>query len=238
MAEFINTVDVIGDDALTDSIIDRSITEFKDNIITKLGDRAFCDCAALTDVDLPAVTSIGESAFWNCTNLKSVSMAELPSIVESMFKSLKNLSSVDFPAATSIRDYAFQGCSNLTSVNFPVATSMGYASFHSCSNLTSVNFPVATSIDGAVFYGCSNLTAVILRNTAQVCTLGHTGALANTPIKSGTGYIYVPRCLLSDDDASKDYRRATNWSTFTTFRALEDYTVDGTTTGELDPTKI
>ena len=32
---------------------------------------------------------------------------------------------------------------------------------------------------------------------------------------------------------------ATNWSTYAAqFRALEDYTVDGTTTGELDETKI
>jgi hypothetical protein len=31
----------------------------------------------------------------------------------------------------------------------------------------------------------------------------------------------------------------TNWTTFSAqFRALEDYTVDGTTTGELDESKI
>lgn len=35
------------------------------------------------------------------------------------------------------------------------------------------------------------------------------------------------------------YKAATNWSTYATqFRALEDYTVDGTITGELDSTKI
>jgi hypothetical protein len=34
----------------------------------------------------------------------------------------------------------------------------------------------------------------------------------------------VPKALLSDDDATKDYRRATNWSTFANqFRAIEDY---------------
>jgi hypothetical protein len=53
------------------------------------------------------------------------------------------------------------------------------------------------------------------------------------------GYFYVPRALLSDDDATKDYRRATNWATYASqFRALEDYTVDGTITGDLDPNKI
>lgn len=35
------------------------------------------------------------------------------------------------------------------------------------------------------------------------------------------------------------YKAATNWSTYADqIRALEDYTVDGTTTGALDETKI
>ena len=53
------------------------------------------------------------------------------------------------------------------------------------------------------------------------------------PIMKGEGYIYVPRALVDS------YKVATNWSSWATqFRALEDYTVDGTTTGELDETKI
>jgi hypothetical protein len=54
-----------------------------------------------------------------------------------------------------------------------------------------------------------------------------------TRIEKGTGYIYVPADLVDS------YKAATNWSTFAAqFRALEDYTVDGTITGELDITKI
>lgn len=35
------------------------------------------------------------------------------------------------------------------------------------------------------------------------------------------------------------YKADTNWSTYAAqFRALEDYTVDGTITGELDESKI
>ena len=53
------------------------------------------------------------------------------------------------------------------------------------------------------------------------------------PIASGAGYIYVPAALVDS------YKVATNWSTYAAqFRALEDYTVDGTTMGELDPNKI
>lgn len=50
---------------------------------------------------------------------------------------------------------------------------------------------------------------------------------------SGTGYIYVPA-------ASVDvYKNVGGWKAYAAqFRALEDYTVDGTITGELDESKI
>ena len=83
---------------------------------------------------------------------------------------------------------------------------------------------------------------VSLSNSSMFDTCYHiSGKVSSTynPTGAKDGYIYVPRALLSDTDETKDYRRATNWSTFATqFRALEDYTVDGTTTGELDPNKI
>ena len=126
---FVNTVDVIGDTALTNRIIDRSITEIADNL----------------------VTSIGENAFYGC------------------------------------------------------------------SKLTTANFPVATIIGGAAFYGCSALTALILRS-ATMCKLNDTSAFSNTPIASGTGYIYVPRALVDS------YKAAAKWSTYANqFRAIEDY---------------
>ena len=73
----------------------------------------------------------------------------------------------------------------------------------------------------------TNTKRLILRSNSVV-TLG-----GKSNIISTTGHIYVPRALV------EDYKVATNWSNFATqFRALEDYTVDGTITGELDETKI
>ena len=138
---------------------------------------------------------------------------------------------------TSIGTYAFSGCLQLTAADFPVATSIGNSAFRNCSKLTAADFPAATSIGSYAFRDCSKLTVFVLRSEVVV-TLSNKNALSNTPIASGTGYIYVPRALLSDTDETKDYRRATNWSTYAnSFRALEDYTVDGTVTGELDPAK-
>ena len=155
------------------------------------------------------------------------------SIRDYAFCLCKSLTSVHFPAATSICNSAFNECINLTSAEFPVATSIDEYAFSGCSSLASADFPAATSIGGFAFGGCSNLTSLILRVTTQVCTLSNTNAFNNTPIKSGTGYIYVPAALIDS------YKTATNWTTYANqFRALESYTVDGTTTGELDPTKV
>ena len=72
---------------------------------------------------------------------------------------------------------------------------------------------------------------LILRNTSGVCTLDM--RIYNSAIESGTGYIYVPSALIDS------YKTAKNWSSHAAqFRALEDYTVDGTVTGAIDETKI
>ena len=151
MSVFVNTVDSIGDEALTNSIIDRSITEIRDNY------------------------------------------------------------------ATSIGEYAFYNCPKLTTAVFPAATSIGGYAFSNCFSLTTADFPAATSIGNMAFYSCSKLTALILRS-GTMATLNGAYALNNTPINSGTGYIYVPSALVDS------YKAASNWSTFANqFRAIEDY---------------
>ena len=66
----------------------------------------------------------------------------------------------------------------------------------------------------------------LILDSDTVCTAG--GTLAQCP-----PYVYVPAALV---DA---YKSATNWSANAAkFRALEDYTVDGTISGDLDDAKI
>lgn len=140
MADFINTVDLLGDKVVADSILDRSITEFKDDTVTVIGQGAFYHAAKLTIVDVPSVTQIY----------------------------------------------------------------------------------------GQAFYGAGNLTALILRSETM-CKLGSTNAFTSSKVR-----YYVPSALISE------YRVETNWSSSPadSFRALEDYTVDGTIYGDLDESKI
>ena len=99
-------------------------------------------------------------------------------------------------------------------------------------------------INSRMFGSSSSLKSVVLRR-GSIVNLAKTDAFAGCYHFDGTvhatynpnglkdGYFYVPRALI------EDYKVATNWTTFADqFRALEDYTVDGTTTGAMDWDKI
>lgn len=216
MAEFINTIDLLGDDAVVDGIIDKTIMEFKDNVITIVEQYAFSRCANLRIVDLPNVTTANSYAFEACTSLTEINIPKCSSAARSIFNSCTSLKKIVLPAVTSI-------------IN-ETASNTGYLA--GCTSLEYVDMLVITSIGGRCFNGCTALTTLAIR-TNTVASLVSTNAFSNTPIAKGTGYVYVPRSLVDS------YKAATNWSTYANqFRAIEDYTVDGTITGELDETKI
>lgn len=91
---FINTVDSVGDKALADSIINRSITELNCNITTGIRQYAFRACAALEKVSFPSVTSIALGAFWQCTALTRA----------------------EFESTVAFANNAFYGCTALTAL--------------------------------------------------------------------------------------------------------------------------
>lgn len=218
--------------------------------VTEIGIQSLYSCKKLTRANFPNATVIGTEAFFYCDKLASINAPNATSIDSIAFKGCKELESVDFPNITLIKNSTFYECVKLKSVKFPRVKTVDYNAFYDCYELTIADFPVLTSLGSGMFGYCYSLKSVILRSETM-CALSNVsafnkchhilGAVDSTYNPNGDkdGYFYVPRALLSDDDATKDYRRATNWSTFATqFRALEDYTVDGTITGDLDPTKI
>lgn len=182
------------------------------------------------------VTTIGASAFRGLTKLNSVSFPNVTTVDNNAFQECYDnnygnpigLNSVNLPVVTTIGESAFNNCRALkAAIVLPAVSSIGYQCFYQCINLTTVDLPVAITIAGRAF-DASKLTALILRSASGACALDNTNALANTPIASGTGYIYVPQALLAT------YATATNWSTYASqFRPLEDYTIDGTITGAI-----
>ena len=202
-----------------DGIVARTIMTYTNNRVQFIGAYALCNCSKLTSVDFPAATTIGDSAFSSCSALTNVALPAAITIRSYAFSSCSNLTSIALPAATTIGSSAFSSCSKLTSVDFPAATTIGNSAFYGCSKLTSVDFPAATTIGNSAFYGCSKLTSVVLRKTDTICELSGTSVFNNTPIKSGTGYIYVPDALVDQ------YKAATNWSTYAAnIKPLSEYT--------------
>lgn len=103
----------------------------------------------------------------------------------------------------------------------------GYA-FQSCARLHTVDLTAVESIGSDAFKATNKLETVIIRSR-KVPTIPSWTVFQYW----GNGYIYVPKDLI------EAYKTGTNWSSWANyFRALEDYTIDGTITGELDPTKI
>jgi hypothetical protein len=177
-------------------------------------------------------------------------------IKEYKFYKMTEFISISIPnSVTMIQDYAF-AYTNIKTIELSVnLKSIGSGAFVS-TDFESIKIPPGvTKISGLLFqmarlqhadipngvetiqYGafaqCNNLTSLILRRTSSITTLENTYAFDSTGISAQNGYIYVPQSMLTS------YQNATNWSVYASqFRALEEYTIDGTINGELDNSKI
>lgn len=164
------------------------------------------------------------------------------SIRGNTFRDRNNLKEIKLPNCTTLLSGGSQAtsCNMLKKVYFPKVNSGTYAyGFQECPKLVFADIGWVNALEAAVFNNCKSLIAVIIRGDS-VSKLSQTGVFGGTKYAtSGAGgaYVYVPRNLISS------YQTATNWSTLYAahsdmFRALEDYTVDGTTTGEIKESLI
>ena len=196
---------------------------------------------------------VGENGTHDATEYSSVTVA-VPPPDDPLFTMYceGNLTEINNDSVTRISNSAFSSNSYITKLNLPSVTFIGEYGFSHCRNLSEVNIPNVTALKNQALYRCplskldlhravtiysdalngTNLTTLILRSTSY-STLDSSGAINGTPISKGTGYIYVPSTMI------EYYKVRQNWKYHAAqFRALEDYTVDGTITGELDETKI
>lgn len=100
MAMIVPTVDSVGDAALTNSIIDKSIAEIQDDLVTDIREHAFYNCTALKKAVFGSVSDVDDRAFDGCTALTTV----------------------DFHTSTPFGDYVFNNCSALTALILRGAT--------------------------------------------------------------------------------------------------------------------
>ncbi len=145
-----------------------------------------------------------------------------------VFNGNKTITSISFPNATKVGMYCCYNAKNLTHANLPKATTIGSYAFAD-ANLSYFDTS-ATVIHGNTFRNNANLRHLFLRRSDAICKLVDMNAFEGTPFAITFGNVYVPRDLL------ETYPSATNWSGLYTiiWEAIEDYTVDGTITGDID----
>lgn len=196
---FVSAVEAIetGEDNMV-KYIQGELTELVDRKITSIGQWfLFYRNEVITKVDLPNVQGeCNSSAFYDAAGLKTCYL----------------------PRASALGSSCFFSCSKLADTDFSSVETIGQNCFQSCTSIVRLDFPCLTQINGSYnFYGCNKLKTLILRSSTMV-TLDNVNAFNNTPIASGTGYIYVPADLVSI------YQADSVWSTYADqFRAIEDY---------------
>ena len=182
---------------------------FARDISFRQGLPSFANCTSLEKITFPeGVTALGSFAY---TALKSIDCGSATKI--SSFNYCRQLEQISFPNVTS--GGGFQYCEKLEQVNFPKLENVGTQCFW-YSGLKKADFGSLSSIGNLAFWATPLETLIIRRET--LCTLTGTRALGNTPISSGSGYVYVPSALVNT------YKAATNWTAYSAqIRAIEDY---------------
>ena len=211
MSIFINTIDKIGDDVATNQLIERTISEFKDDIIKSIVLRAFCGCVNLESVDVPLVSSIDSYAFYDCVNLKSINFSnEVTKLNSYTFEGCSSLESIgNLDKVTMVDPYCFSRCSSLKTLSLPLATTIKNGAFSECSNLKSIEIPAfsysnlgdnfckncsslkkisgdlssVTTLSNSAFEGCSSLREIKLPNITSIGANALTGCSSLTSVE-------------------------------------------------------
>ena len=219
---FVSAVEGIqaGGDEIVE-LLEGTITAFKNDNVTKIKERAFLGCSNLT--------------FASCANLK---------IIEGSYAfSSTPIQGFDFPKLEYIGANSFKSCVNLERIKLPSVNSGGAYCFRWCSGLKSCDYGTPDGQKSYIynewFSGCTQLKVIIIRYETIILSLGNLDILKDTPFyNGGTG----GKCLVYSELIGT-YQTATNWSSMyeggtVEFLALEDYTLDGTTAGEIDWDKV
>lgn len=177
MAVVERTVDIIGDDALCDIILTKTIpdncpVDFYDDITTSLRSTAFQGMTRLQSVRFTKVKSVSSTAFEGCTALKTADLEMCTSIESNCFTMCGALEEVNLPLLTSAGVNAFRmnsGMENhLTRIELPeLKTVQGYT-FDYRSALETVIIPKVTSLSSNAFNYNTGITQLDLPSVTSV----------------------------------------------------------------------
>ena len=194
------------------------------------------------------VKKIAESIRNKTNTTESMTFEEMSEKVEGIdletYQSILDgtITSIDLPNVTVVWDYAFNGCTGLKTINLPNVTTVGGYAFNGCTGLGKgyiLDFPKLETIYDGAFNNCLTYCGhFVIRKTDGLVKLEGGMYQFGGYNRVKPSYFYFPKALLSQYKTADVWKVYYGLSSAYQFRALEDYTVDGTVTGELDESKI
>ena len=171
--EYTNTIDVLGDDVLTDAILTRSFPEnfsgdLIDDKIIKLGAYSLYGCNDIVNAYFPLATVVQTSGLAYSLNLLSIDMPECTEVAQSGLQHCEKLVEINMPNLKRLNSNAFQYCKKLTEIHLPEATSVPSYTFGDCSELEVIDLPKVLNAQGSSFLNCNKLKTVILPSATYI----------------------------------------------------------------------
>lgn len=168
---------------------------------------------------ISAVKTVEMNKFYYSDALEEVYLPNAQVIKQGAFVSCKNLRKIYIPVCKDIGQEAFGSWNPMHAEKFyaPKVRTLGKGALRTQADIQRLDFNIIERIEAEALQSTKALKALIIRSL-QPCLLLNADAFVKSAIKSGTGYIYVPRALIDD------YKTATNWTVYAAqFRAIEDY---------------
>lgn len=219
-SEMANAIEKIETGGGVDAFIERTATDITSNA-SSIGSNAFSYYRTLETANFPLATMVDTNGFYYCSGLKSLSLPKTKSIGYNSCNGCAALETVYLPECEMIDYSGFSGCYKLKEIDLPCVTEMGSYAFRYGYSLKTVILrkPVVCEVGASPFMNCYHFS-------------GEVNETYN-PDGAKDGYFYVPSAVIEEYKANATLRSFADQ-----FRALEDYTVDGTITGALDESKI
>ena len=146
--------------------------------VTAIGEDAFADCQALTEVH------INDLAAW-CNIDFANGSANPTNVAHNLYLNGELITELVIPSnITVIKNQAFRGCSKITSVTMhDGVTTLGQYAFNTCTGMTSAKLSAGlTVVPRGLFSGCTNLREVVVPDSIETIELSSFYGCALTSI--------------------------------------------------------
>jgi len=182
MAVVEKTVDLIGDEALCNILIEREIpegfpTDLYDDTVKSLRMQSLYSIIGLISVTLDNVTSMSGECISSCRQLKRISLPKLTAISSSGIRDNPELEELECPKVTTISNYGLANNPKLRRVVLPQVKVIDQGAFYGSGAVTQAEFPRLETINS---YGIAAMVLLEQIDLPSIKTIGADFMYANS----------------------------------------------------------